>query len=100
MELSRRERADERQALAKGAAGVEVGRERDSRAGVDERPCWRHRPREEERARGEHHADHVARGERAHAVWTSCLEVIDRPRSELDRDLDRPLLRELVPVQA
>ena len=32
------ERADERQALAERAPGVEVGRERDRRPGVDERP--------------------------------------------------------------
>ena len=41
--LRRRERAHEREALAEGAARVEVRRERDCGAGVDERASGRHR---------------------------------------------------------
>ena len=92
LQLRRRERAAERQALAERAARVEVGRERDGRAGIDERAARRHRPAEEERARGQQHADDVARGERAHAVGARRLEVVDRARPELDRERDRAAL--------
>src|SRR3954454_3177254 len=38
LELSRRERAHERQALAESAARIEIRRERDDRTPFDERP--------------------------------------------------------------
>ena len=68
MQLRAGERADERQARRERAARVEVGRERDRRTGVDERPARGHRPVEEERARREQHADDVARGQFADPV--------------------------------
>ena len=89
----------ERQALAERAARVEVGGERDGGAGVDEGAPRRHRPAEEERARREQDADDVARRERPHAVRSRRLEVVDRPRAELDRERDRTLLGELVAVE-
>ena len=52
--------------------GVEVGRERDGCARVDEGPCRRHRPAEEERARRQEHARDVTRREqprRPSAPW-------------------------------
>src|SRR5262249_25087770 len=66
----------------------------------DECAAGRHRPTEEERACGEEHADDGAPGERAHALVAGRLEVVDRPRAELDRERDGPLLRELVTVEA
>src|SRR3954466_16108996 len=50
LELSRRERAHEREALAGGAARIEVRRELDEGAGFDERPRRWNRPGEEKRA--------------------------------------------------
>src|SRR5205085_3356080 len=100
LELGRGERADEREALAEGAARVEVRRERDGRAGLDKRAGGRHRPAEEERARREEHAGDVARRERAHAVLAGRLEVVDRARAEVDGELDGSLLGELIAVQA
>ena len=99
-QLRRGERAAERQALAEGAARIEVGRERHRCARVDEGARRRHRPVEEERARRQHDPDDGARGERAHAVVSRGLEVVDRARAELDRERDRPLLGELVAVEA
>ena len=88
------------QALAERAARVEVRRERDGRAGVDERARGRHRPVQEERARREEHSHDVARREHRDAGGPRRLEVIDGSRSELGRERDRAGLRELVAVQA
>ena len=62
-ELRARERARDGQALAVGAPGVEVRRERDRRASVDERAGRRHRSPEEERGDREQHTDDVTRCE-------------------------------------
>src|SRR5207249_4483809 len=99
-ELRARQRADERQALAERAAGVEVGRERNGCARVGELTGWWHRTAEEERARGQEHADDVALRERTHPVGTGRLEMVDRSRPELDRERYRARLRELVAVEA
>jgi hypothetical protein len=100
VELRARQRTDERQALAEGTAGVEVGRKRNRRTGVGERSGGRHRAVEEERTGGEYHRCDVAPCERADAALAGCLEVVDRARAELDREVDRSELVELVPVQA
>ena len=67
---------------------------------VDERSSGRHGPVQEERARREQHADDVTGGERRDPLGPGRLEVVDRARAELDREGDRPRLRELVAVQA
>ena len=59
----------------------------------------RHRPVEEERARGEQDAHDLARRQAPHAVVARRLEMIDRARAELDRERDRPALGELIAVQ-
>ena len=100
LQLCRRQRADERQALAERAAGVEVGGEGDRRACVDERPGRGHRAPEEQRARRQEHRDHVAPRELADPVRARRLEVVDGARCELDRQPDRTLLGELVAVDA
>ena len=98
-ELRTGERADERQALAERAPWVEVRGERDGSARFHERAGGRHRATEEERARGQQHAHHVARRQCVNAVASGCLQVVDRPRAELDRERDRTRFRELVAVQ-
>ena len=60
-ELRAGEGADEREALAEGAPGVEVGGEDHDRACVGERAARRHRPSEEERGDGQQHRGDVAR---------------------------------------
>src|SRR5919204_562564 len=100
MELGARKRADERQALAEGAAGVEVGRQRDGGTRVDERPRRRHRPVEEESARGEQDSRHVASAERPDAVGSRRLEVVDRADAEVECEWNRAGLAELVAVQS
>ena len=99
LELRRRQRAHERQAFAECAARIEVGRERDHRAGFDERPRRRHRPGEEERARREQHRRDIACSQRSDSLGARRLEVVDRPRAELDRERDGALLGELVGMQ-
>ena len=99
MELRRRERADERQALTEGTARVEVGGERDRGPGIDERSRGRHRPVEEECARGQEHPDHLARRERSDPLPASCLQMVDRAGCELDGEWNRAGLRELVAVE-
>ena len=99
LQLRRRERADEREALAECAARVEVGRERDRGPGIDERARRRHRPIEKERARREEHTDDVARPEHLDSVLTCRLEMVDGAGSELDGEGDRTGLRELIPVE-
>ena len=99
-ELGACERADDREALAECAPGVEVGGERDGRSGVDERARRRHRPREGERGDGQEDGDDVAGGEKRDAVAPGRLEVVDRPRTELDRERYRAHLGQLVPVDA
>src|SRR5690349_16838472 len=89
LQLGRRERADERQALAERAPGVEVRRERDCGAGVDESPRRRLRAVEEERARRQEDADDVARAEGGDAGRARRLEMVDGARAELDREGDR-----------
>ena len=80
--------------------GVEVRRERDRGARVDERAAGRHRPVQEERARRAG-ARRRRRSRRARdAVRPGRLEVVDRPRAELDRERDRARLRELVAVES
>ena len=98
-ELRAGERADDREALAVGAAGVEVRRERDRRARVGERAAGRHRAVQVERGDREQHADDVARGQRRDALRARGLEVVDRARAELDRQPDRADLVELVAVE-
>src|SRR5438067_1475020 len=98
VKLRRGERADERQALAKGTARIEVRSEGNRRTRIDESARGRHRPVEEEGARGEKHADDVARRQRAYAFLPCRLEVVDGTRAELDRERNRSLLGELVAV--
>ena len=98
--LRARERADEREALAERAPRVEVGRERDRGAGVDERAAGRHRPAEEERAHGEQHADDVGARERGRALGSGRLEMVDGACPELDRERNGTRLAELVAVEA
>ena len=93
------ERADERQALAERAPRVEVGREREAGSGVDQRARRRHRPPEEERARGEQDGCDVARGQRPDALVAGRFEVVDAPRAELDRERNSAQLVELVAVE-
>ena len=100
-QLRGRERADERQAFAEGAAGIEVGCERNDAPGVDERPRRRHRPAEEQRARRQEHAVDVAprqrRGRRRLPVasrWST-----ERAPSSIASGI-APRLGELVAVQA
>ena len=59
----------------------------------------RHRPREEECARGQQHTRDVARRQRGDAFRAGRLEMVDRTRAELDRKRDRTRLRELVAVE-
>src|SRR4029079_3246439 len=98
LELRRCQRADERKALAEGAAGVEVRRERDRRTGVDERATTWHGAAEEERARRQQDTSDLALGARRSALLPGCLEVVDGARPQLDRERDRARLRELVSV--
>ena len=100
LELRRRQRAADRQALAECAARVEVGREGDRGARVDEGAPRRHRPTEEERARRQEHSDDVARRKCAHTAVARRLEVVDGARAQLDCERDRALFGELVAVQA
>ncbi len=100
LHLRGRERADEREALAERAARVEVRRERNGGARVDQRTGRRHRPVQEERARREQDAGYVARRERGRSCLTRHLEVVDGTRAELDRERDGAGLRELVTVEA
>ncbi len=99
-ELRAREPADERERLAEGAPGIEVGRERDRGAGLRERPC-----RVASAVRGTVRSLEAGpRPRRSPRVpSTPCrtrgLEMIDRPRTELDREPDRTRLRELVAVE-
>ena len=89
LQLRARERADERQALAKRRPRVEVRRQRDRHAGVHERAGRRHRAAEEQRARRQQDGDDVARRERHDPVRAGRLEMVDRPRPELDRERNR-----------
>ena len=98
MQLRDRERRDDTKTLAEGAARVEIGRECNRRARVDERAGRRHRPVEKKGARREEHADDPARGQRSDAAVSCRLEMIDRPSAELDRQPDRALLVELIAV--
>src|SRR3954452_13720890 len=100
MELGRRERADERQAFRKRAAGVEVAGESNRRPGVDQGTRGRHRTVEEERARRKQDAGDVTGCEGCDPVCPGRLEMVDGTRAELNRDRDRARLRELVAVQA
>src|SRR5205823_3991607 len=100
LELRRRERAAQRQALAEGAAGVEVGRERDGRARLDERAAGRRRPSEEERTRRQEDRDDRTGRERLDPSCARRLEMVDRARAELHSERYRALLGELVAVEA
>ncbi len=91
--------ANQRKRLAEGAPGVEVGRERDGGTGIHERPCGWHRTSEEQCARGQEDRNDVTLPECRDTVRTGGLEMIDRPRTELDREPDRTQLRELIAVQ-
>jgi hypothetical protein len=100
VEQRARQGADDREALAKRAPGIEVRRQGDRRARVDHRPRLRHRTVEEERARREHDADHVARGKGGDARLARRFEMVDRPRADFDRERYGAELCELVAVQA
>ena len=99
LQLGGGERADEWEALAEGAAGVEVGREGDGGARVHQPPPRRHPPSQEECARGKQYRGDAATGECSNALVTGCLQVVDRARAELDRERHRSLLGELVAVE-
>src|SRR5207253_9746585 len=98
MELRRGERTDKREALAEGAAGVEVRRQRHCCAGIDEPSRGRHWPVEKERARGQKYADDVTLGERPDPLFARRLQMVDGAGAELDCEWDRAGLRELVAV--
>ena len=100
LQLGGGQRADERQAFAEGAARVEIRCERNRGTRVDEGTGGRHRPPEEERARGQEHGGHPGRRQRRYAFGTRGLEVVDRARLELHGELDGALFRELVAVDA
>ena len=100
VELRAGERCNQRQAGRERAARVEVRRERDRRARIDERTGGRHRAIEEQRARRQQHGRHVARAERARTVCAGRLEMIEAASTELDGEGDRAALGELVAVQA
>ena len=89
----------DRKALAERAAGVEVGRERDRRAGVDERAAGRHRAAQDRARRPEQHAV-TSLGRAPRRLRARSLEVVDGARAELDRQRDRADLGELVAVEA
>ena len=91
---------DERQALAEGAAGVEVGRQRDDGALVHQRPPRRHRAVEEERGDREQNGRDVALGQGSYSVRACRLEVVDAHRAQLYGEGNAAGLGELVRVQA
>jgi len=99
-QLGTGERRNDGEAFAEGAPGVEVGRERDDRSGVDERAGGRHRPVEVQRRHGEQHGRDTAASERCDAVRPRRLEMVDRPGAELERKRDRSHLGELVSVES
>ena len=93
------ERHHDGKRVAERASGIEIGRERHDRPAVDQRPGGRLRAAQVERRHREQHGADIACGERGDAGRTGCLEVVDRPRAELDRERDRARLGELVAVQ-
>src|SRR5215210_8948596 len=90
----------ERQRLAEGASGVEVGGERQDRPLVGKEAGRRNGQVEKEPASGEKHGRDVALCEKADAPFSGGLEVIHAAGAELDRQRDRTPLGELVGVQA
>ncbi len=83
-ELRAGERADERQAFAEGASGVEIRRQRDCGSRICESPGRWHRPSEKERAGRQENADDIAVGKGVDAGRAGALEVVHRTRAELD----------------
>ena len=80
--------------------GIEVGREREQAAGVDERARRRQRAPERQRGGRQRHADDVGGGQLGDALGPGRLEMVERARPELDREIERTDLGELVAVQA
>src|ERR671918_136405 len=98
--LRAREAHDDWEALAEGAARIEVGSQRDDRTRVNEVARRRHRATEEESRRREQHGRDVARPQDPNSFRPGRLQMVDAPGTEADCELDPARLRELVGVEA